>query len=195
MSRPSIAIFDDFFPDPEAARAAIVSGPFLDFKSPWDGVSYPGINKEIPEEIKHFVVKRLSEILGAPVEPAVIFARLTSKNTSESPHQIHSDRLMAEFSAHVYISKHWPMGAGTSFWAHESEGRRHTEDTDVELVQEDMKDLSKWIQVFTAQGDFNRLVVHDASFWHCAEPVGGWGETAEDGRVVLTCFFNVRGPK
>jgi len=190
--KPVLLMADDFFPDPQSARERIVEGIFGDFTSPWDGVVYPGINRDIPESITDWLKMRLGLIVNGPIEPKAIFARVTTKNTGPAPHQIHCDTIMGMYSAHVYISTYWPEASGTSFWTHHSEGPKHTPATDLTRVLEDMNDVSRWTQTMVCQGKFNRLLVHDASFWHCAEPVGGWGENAEDGRVVLTCFFNTK---
>lgn len=171
-------------------RSTILCGEFKDYTSQWDGVTYPDINNNIPYWVQDYVFNRLKEIMGGPITPIAFFARATTKNTPAAPHKIHSDKLMAQFSAHVYISKDWPKEAGTSFWIHNEAGDRHTEETDVESVAKDCNDLSKWVHSFTCQGRFNRLLIHDASYWHCAEPIGGWGDEVKDGRVVLTCFFD-----
>lgn len=188
--KPTIAIFDDFFPDPERARQAIVSGQFVDVKNPIDGVVYPGINHQLPGWVEFFVLRRLSVVLNGPVTSKAMFARLTSSVTGPAPHQIHSDTIMGQYSAHVYLSREWPEGAGTSFWSHESEGFMHTEETDIAKISVDMHRREPWRNDLRCQGLFNRILIHDARYWHCAEPVGGWGSTPEDGRLVLTCFFD-----
>jgi hypothetical protein len=96
---------------------------------------------------------------------------------------------MGEYSLHVYLSKKWPEGAGTSFWRHPTQGDRHDDETDIDVIQADQNDISRWMRSFTVQGRFNRAVIHDASFWHCAEPVGGWGTDPHNGRLVHTTFF------
>jgi len=189
--RPVLAVFDGFFRDPEQVRRDILAGPFADVCNPVDGVSYPDINIEVPPYVSEYVVTRLEEIFSAKVNPKVIFARLTRATGRKAPHAVHSDRIMGQYSAHVYISREWPEGAGTSFWTHVTEGSRHDENTDIDLIAKDYNDLSQWEKTINCQGLFNRVLIHDACFWHCAEPIGGWGDSPENGRVVLTCFFDV----
>lgn len=188
--KPVIATFDDFFDEPLVAQKEILDGNFENFVSPWDGVTYPGINQNLPDWVKEYVIERLSAIVGGPIAPVAIFARVTSAATGAAPHRIHSDRLMAEFSAHIYISGFWPEGAGTTFWTHVSEGHVHDDHTDVATITRDMHDASQWERSIACQGAFNRVLIHDASFYHSAEPVGGWGDSPQNGRVVVTCFFN-----
>lgn len=189
---PVIAIFDDFFSAPEFVREDIAAGEFVDHISEWDGVRYPGINKDIPEYVTKFVEERLGEMLHSNIAIQAIFARLTTKLLPEAPHKIHSDKIMSDFSAHVYLSKDWPTNGGTSFWFHKATGAYTHEDGMDETVAKDMNDVEKWAPVFLASGAFNRILVHDSRLWHCAEPVGGWGTNSIDGRLVLTCFFNAK---
>lgn len=189
--KPVIAIFDEFFDNAEVVRTDVVAGRFEDVVNPVDGVVYPGINKDLPGYITSTIVSRLSEIVGAPVKPTAIFARVTTKSLKDAPHKIHSDRVMGQFSAHIYLSERWPTGAGTSFWVHPSQGERHDKLTDVDLVREDQNSPERWFPGPQVQGEFNRALLHDACLWHCAEPVGGWGTSEMDGRLVITCFFNV----
>lgn len=189
--RPSIAIFDDFLECPLVAREEILAGKFEDYQSPWDSVVYPDINKNLPDWVKEYVGRRLAQITGGTVEVHAMFARATTSKTPAAPHKIHSDKIMGQYSAHIYLSRDWPEGAGTSFWDHVTEGPKHTDETNVDVVVADANNASLWVPVFTAQGKFNRVILHDACYWHCAEPVGGWGDGLEDGRLVLTCFFSV----
>jgi len=190
--KPVIMVADDFFPDPDVMQYQVLNGEFENFVSPWDNVTYPGINKVLPFRVVERLHKRLGEILGAEIQPVATFARLTSKNTPAAPHKIHSDRVMANYSAHIYVSSEWPPGGGTSFWTHKTEGHMQTDDTDVDAVVRDMNSLDMWTRSHTCQGKFNRVVIHDARYWHCAEPIGGWGDNPSNGRVVITCFFNVK---
>lgn len=188
--KPVVASFDSFFPDITPIREALLKAGFSTVVSPVDGITYPGICLDIPKPISSFFVSRLSQILGGEVTCRTMFARVTSKETGVAPHQIHSDVIMGMAAAHVYISPVWPEGSGTSFWRHKIYGERHLDDADAAIVMRDSKDRDKWLPTLSCQGRENRLLIHDAQLWHCAEPVGGWGEGIEDGRIVLTCFFD-----
>lgn len=190
--RPLIAAFDGFFQDPKAVREQIISRGFHDVQNPVDGVVYPSVNVQIPEEVEDFLSNRLSQILGEEIEITLCFARLTTEQTVP-PHLVHSDRTMAQFSAHVYLSEEFPDGYGTSFWEHESEGQRHDDETDVTKC--DLKSLDGWTKTLHCAADFNRLLIHDSELWHCAEPSHGFGQDAESGRIVLTTFFKLKGEK
>lgn len=187
MSKVVFSIIDDFFPDPDVVFDAIASQNFKPYRSIWDGVKYPGINQEVPEDIKQYMVDRLSAIVNCNIK-AVIFARAMLKGMV-APHRVHSDRIMGEMSCHVYLSKESPKNFGTSFWEHKTEGKVHTDYTDVETIERDSQDETKWQRDLLAVGRYNRAVIHDASMFHAAEPKEGWGDHPSNGRLVLTAFF------
>lgn len=187
MSQPIFAMFDDFFPNPEAVFSEITAGEFKGFLSPWDGVLYPGINQDVPDGIKNFVFTRIEQILNREVQ-GIIFARVMTEGMT-APHRIHSDRIMGEFSLHIYLSKEWPDESGTGFWEHKTEGHKHTDLTDVELIDREHAQVDQWTRSMLMLGKFNRAVFHDASLFHSAEPGFGWGDSASNGRLVLTVFF------
>lgn len=188
--KPVIAVFDGFFGHAYIHQDEILSGTFTDVVNMLDGITYPGINKNIPIDVETFMRNRLEEIMGRDIDIVTLFARMTSKATGVAPHRIHCDRVMAHYSAHVYLSTSWPPEAGTTFWNHKTEGGMWTEDTDMALVTNDSHDVTQWEHSFTCQGAFNRLLIHDSRLWHSAEPAGGWGDKPSNARVVLTCFFS-----
>ncbi len=181
---------DDFFKDPDRAFLDISRGEFSDYQSSWDGVVYPGINAQLPAWIADFTETKLAKIMARKIVVTAMFARLTIKSQRTAPHKVHSDRIMGQFSHHVYLSQEWPVGAGTSFWTHETEGPRHTDDTEVSLIVRDQNDESRWTLNALAQAQFNRSIIHDSNWFHMAEPSEGFGWNSKDGRLVLTTFFS-----
>lgn len=191
MRRPLLCVFDDFFAEIESVREEIVCGEFGPYESPWDGVRYPGIQKDVPEWVKQMFHVKLSKICEAEIQDVATFARLTTLDLPPAPHAIHADSSMAQFSAHLYLSRQWPVGSGTSFWKHRTEGTTHSSKTDVTRVTADSHVEEAWEKYVAVQGAYNRACVHAANLWHRAEPYGGWGSRPDDGRLVLTCFFNI----
>lgn len=186
---PHIAVFDDFFP-PDHLRsvlALIKLKGFSNVVSPHDGVTYPGICSlsEIADPITDMY--RLRFMLN--VSATETFARLTSAAQGPAPHQIHSDRIMGDYGAILYLSESWPKGSGTSFWSHSREGKRHEDHANHEMLQCHSNDRHMWGHYFLSEGKQNRLLLYDARLFHCAEPVGGFGSGPEDGRIVLTSFL------
>jgi hypothetical protein len=80
---------------------------------------------------------------------------------------------------------------GTSFLSHRSLGiAYHPELPEaVAVVEADQNNAPAWKVREVAAMKPNRAVIFDAARLHRAEPVGGFGDTPENTRVVLTCFF------
>ena len=188
--QPIIGIFDDFLLKPDESIASVLAGPYEDYHSPVDGVVYPAINKEVPDDLGLEMIQKLAFLMRRELrdlDVVTLFSRAMFHGMS-APNKIHSDVIMGRYAAHLYLSKDWPEGAGTSFWRHREQGATHTDRTKLELM--DHNDLSQWERVVTVQGKRNRLLIHHADHWHLAEPIGGWGGSPGDARVVITCFFN-----
>lgn len=188
---PYIAVWDDFFLQPSLHKQRIVEGTFRDHKATEDGVIYPGINSQISIITYAEVKERLSEIMCCQIVVRNLFARLTSGGQTAAPNKVHSDYGMGEYASHIYLSAEWSAESGTSFWRHQSGSDRATPTTDFPLLHSHSNDFTKWNFILKVPGKFNRCLIHDATLWHCADPVGGWGTGPEDGRLVLTTFFNL----
>lgn len=185
--KPVLAMFDNFFTEPKAMRTAIQNAHYEDVVNEVDGVTYPGICLNVPETVKANFIEGLSRILGYEIEPKFIFARIMPQGVN-SPHQVHSDKSMGKYSAHVYMNLLWPEGAGTGFYSHDTEG--HIENASTKHENLSFSGFDKWTRTMFCQGKFNRLLIHDAAFYHCAEPTEGFGQNKYNSRTVLTCFFN-----
>lgn len=189
--KPLIAVIDDFLYNPEVSFSALTACKFGDYKSEFDGIVYPGICTDMPVPLVAEFHKKLGLICGQDIKPTATFARLTTPELPSAPHKVHSDKDMGDYAAHVYLSKVWPIGAGTSFLTH----KEHASDVPLDghgpQYNSEANDLSKWNKVMTVQGMFNRVLVHNGWLWHCAEPIGGWGTNEVDGRLVMTCFFKL----
>ena len=56
---------------------------------------------------------------------------------------------------------------------------------------EDHSKPDKWQIMDMCQMKPNRALIFEAGKMHRAEPIGGFGSDEKDGRLVLTCFFDV----
>lgn len=165
----------------------------LDFKgevNPEDGVLYPDISSNIPdyvlEELRNFVRTKFDvEKYNTP------FIRRSLKDTPV-PHQSHSDRIMGSHSLMFYLSKDKdiPKGSGTGLVKHIETGI--IKDTGGIISQIAFKDTNcpdKWELYKLIEMRQNRVSIFDADLWHRAEPIGGFGDSTSNGRLVLTWFF------
>lgn len=183
---PIIDIRDNFFRDIGAVRDGVLSMPFGDVVNQQDGLVYPGISAPPPAAVVE-LRNGVEFLLGRDIEPRTVFCRATYGGMVAS-NKIHSDLIMGTYAAHVYLSPEWPTGAGTSFFANKKLGMRHRSDVPPERVRPNHPE--DWERYCSVQAKLNRLLVHRGDAWHLAEPVGGWGSSPADGRLVITMFFD-----
>lgn len=156
--------------------------------NPQDGVRYPDITADIPVECLDEVQARLDAVMGRPVEIKTIFMRLTSVKTSGAPHQAHNDSVMGDFTLLLYLND---GPGGTSFVKHREtgmDGQPQTQEQ-YEAWLRDTNVPDAWEITEMVYMKENRANIIEADRMHRAEPIGGFGEDASDGRIVLTAFF------
>jgi len=162
---------------------------FKDEVNEADGVVYPAICADIPEAVRNEVETKLGEIKGEPISNSVMFMRMTKLGTP-CPHVAHTDAVMGKNSFMLYLHDH-PF-SGTTFLRHREAGITYHPEHEIfqAVVQTDGNDLSKWVRIGSIQAAENRAAVFDSHLIHCAEPVGGFGDTQRTARIVLTCFYD-----
>lgn len=165
-----------------------------DFKSavnPIDNVSYPGICKDIPENIKLEILGKLSELKGSNLLRAEMFLRMSPKG-APCPHQAHTDVIMGDFSCMLYLNRQEHCMGGTSILRHKATGIGYAPESPdfIKIISDDQNNPSAWDVVDYAVMHPNRAFIFKANRVHRAEPIGGFGATSKDARIVLTCFFS-----
>ena len=183
-------IIDNFLDSFEELKAKSQSDCFADMVSPTDGVTYPLICTDIPENVKQEVFRKLGELIGGEIENPSIFMRRCPKG-AKSPNKVHSDISMGRYSCMVYISK--PIGAnsGTSLVKHKKTGIAYNPESEefAKIVMNDRNNDDAWEVLNMVKMKPNRAFVFKAEALHRSEPIGGFGE-GKEARVVLTCFFS-----
>lgn len=183
---PIIDIRDDFFRDIVAVRAAALAMPFGDVTNQQDGVVYPGISAP-PRAVAAEFQDGVEFLMGRDIAPRAVFCRATYGDMV-ARNKIHSDLIMGTYAAHVYLSPEWPDGAGTSFFTNKELGMRHRPGVPPGWVRPNHPE--DWEKYCSVQAKPNRMLIHRGDAWHLAEPVGGWGSSPADGRLVITMFFD-----
>ena len=181
-----VKVIDDFLMSPRSIKQEIISFGFKDII--YDGITYPRIC--LLPLYSFNLDQKLGLVMGFPVKINHMFARIMPIG-HKSPHTVHSDEMMGKYSAHVYLSGDPLLRAlcpeyGLSLMEYVG----HIRINDQTLHIEDYKDDRLWNEYEFIPAEFNRLVVHDSSLFHCAMPTEGFGSTPEDARFVLTCFFD-----
>lgn len=184
-------IFDDFFSDPRRAKALINRQEMKSIKY-MDGVTYPNI-AILPDSVADEVKSNLTKVFGPGFTEVLSFARYSFHET-KPPHWAHSDFNIAQFLALIYLNE-GDEKAGTACLRHKEfkfESHPETEfQKQILLHHANAKD--EWEVVFECPAKFNRLFVLNASLVHAA--MGQYGETKNDGRLVISVFFNLKAPQ
>lgn len=184
---------DHFFDDPEAIRHHAVTREFKDIRNPEDGVIYPDVSIDVLPSIFLEAVEKIQKLMWSVIIPKKCFLRLSMLGT-KAPHQAHTDALLSDYTALIYLSKKIdiPADAGTSIVEHVSGMAVQPEvPEEIALWVRDTNDKDMWKVVGFCPMKFNRLFIVKSELFHRAEPVTGFGETPEDGRLVLTIFFDL----
>lgn len=148
-------------------------------KNPVDGVVYPGISIDIPQVVLQWLGR-----------PKTVFMRLSLPGM-QAPHQAHTDTLMGSESLMLYLCRQEHCRGGTSLVRHVKTGMRSDPRSKIEeeVWKRDTNNPNAWEIYEIAQMQPNRAAIFDASLMHRAEPVGGFGTDAKNGRLVLTAFY------
>ncbi len=180
-------IIDDFLKSFNELKEASLICEFKDEVNQIDGVVYPFICKDIPNNVENEVFDNLSEYIGDKVKSPIIFMRKSPHGVS-CPHQVHSDASMGDFSLMLYLNE---GNGGTSLVKHNRTGIAYNPESEafVGIVQSDQNNSDSWAITDMINMKRNRAFIFDSRRLHRAEPVGGFGKEG-DSRVVLTCFFS-----
>lgn len=184
-------VVDDFLSRYAALRAYADEADYQPLENPVDHVSYPGICTQIPTEIRVEIGGRLSAVMGASVAVHFMFMRLSLAGVPV-PHQAHTDISMGPYSLMLYLNREAHCRGGTSLVRHVTGMDRNPVNAEQEaLWRRDTNSPEQWTPYLLAEMRANRAFVFDASLFHRAEPIGGFGKDATDGRLVLTAFFSL----
>lgn len=176
-----VRIIDGFLPQFDAWRVFADHAEYADVVSPVDGVVYPGIVDL--SSVKPFFEALLSRATCRPVSINHLFMRL-SLDGAVPPHWAHHDALMGVQSMMLYMNRPEHCEGGTALLEHVSGA-----DPDDETWLRDTNRPEQWRTLSVCPMVTNRAFIFPAGMWHAALPRGGFGRTAQDGRLVLTAFF------
>jgi len=181
--------FENFIADFEELNKHARSLSYGGVTNPQDGVLYPDVSADVPVATVAEIKYKLEHVLAFTVNINMAFFRLTNKNTSTAPHQAHNDTIMGDFTFLLYMQN---GAGGTSFVCHKAAGMKHGPVSDVELSawKRDTNIPDAWEVNGIVGMQENRACVFDSSLMHRAEPVHGFGDSVDNGRLVLTAFVS-----
>jgi len=185
-------VIDDFLPTQEFdelqryARSAV----FADVVNEADSVTYPLICAEIPDDLKFSIYFALTKSFALPKTPTVFMRR--SPSGVHCPHKVHSDLSMGTHSLMLYLNQEEDCDGGTSFLSHRQTGIAYNPEDQIStsIIVNDQNNDDAWQVREMVEMRPNRAVIFDAARLHRSEPIGGFGDSPDNIRVVLTCFFS-----
>jgi len=183
-------IVDNFLNDDtfEILHAHALADDYEGLRNPLDGFEYPDVSVDIPIVVVEEIRERLAMLKGRPVCINVMFLRLTCENTENPPHQAHTDTVMGSWTLLLYLND---GPGGTAFVTHKETGMYADPRTEQEFDAwvRDTNVPDAWKVTGMVDMKKNRANILPADLMHRAEPIGGFGKDATDGRIVLTAFF------
>lgn len=188
---------DDFAPDIESVREAVIGGGFSTQTGP-DGAPYTGISLY---PVPHWY-ELIAKFVG-PIVPKISCFRMNLEG--ELPHSwVHSDDICAHYASVLYMNPPQQSKGGTAFWRHKILGidRLPTKQSlteqgyDADLFYKQMdgewKQLGLWEQVNFVPMKFNRFITYPTCLFHSRFPFEGFGSGPQDGRLIWICFYDLK---
>lgn len=184
-------IIDNFLNDFDGLRKYCDHIDYSGLDNPEDGVFYDGVSIDIPEAVIEEVVRELNNIHNREINLNYIFLRLSTSDM-QAPHQAHTDSVMGSFSLMLYLNRVEDCIGGTSLVIHKKTGlcENPVNDKQAEIWEKDCNNPDAWSILSMCPMIPNRAFIFDASLMHRAEPIGGFGDNAKNGRLVLTAFYD-----
>jgi len=196
---PAFLMVDDFLGNPDVARAAALA---LGYDPANKHGNYPGLLSDRPLEIPGLddtVSRLIGHAVKAAPDTSHNHCRLTLKG-DRGRSGVHIDP--AFYSGILYLSRPQDCRGGTDFFRHKRTGLDRVPaslegvqaagyaDHDAlieEVVNGDTLKPAKWDKSFTAPMRYNRLILF--SPWAFHNSAAGFGDRAENGRLVHLMFF------
>ena len=135
-----IQAYDNFLDSYQSIKDFSLSCEFKDEVNEVDGVTYPYICRDIPEDVRSEVFKKLAEFKGGEIENPTIFLRM-SPGGVHVPHVAHTDISMGQFSFMLYL--HDNSDSGTSLLRHRMTGISYSPMLDgfTKIIEGDMNNF------------------------------------------------------
>lgn len=179
---------DNFLGSYNELKEYAKTADFRDIVNPVDGVVYPHICDAIPDNIKSELLERIEFLVKKKPENVTMFMRRSPKGV-RVPHIVHNDSSMGAYSFMLYLNTN-ELG-GTAIVRHRESGMMYQPESEefVNLAVSEQNSPGKWAPYRQFYMKENAAALFDAALFHCAMPIGGFGEGAE-ARTVLTVFFS-----
>lgn len=155
------------------------------------------------------VKEKLEKILGIsinrwdtdPIEENGVFYQGFSKGSRRETPGVHSDEPFNDITVLIYLTPDLPFDCGTSLWMHKYTGltdpatpqdarRLKMKFSELkEMLEEDSKIRSKWVEIDRVGNRFNRMVAYPSGAFHSA--TNHYGSDMQNGRIYQTFRIGV----
>lgn len=179
---------DNFLSSYKELKEYAKTADFRDIVNPVDGVVYPHICDAIPDSIRAELLERIEFLTKKKPHNITMFMRRSPEGV-HCPHIVHNDLSMGSHSLMLYMND--CEDGGTAIVRHLETGMMYQPYSDFSLndAVEDQNRPEKWHCFHRFYMKENSAAIFDAGLFHCAMPIGGFGDGAE-ARTVLTVFFS-----
>ena len=189
MSKATLIVLDDFYPDPYAIRAYALAQEF-EVKGNYPGTR-TGYQLETDPSMGLFgnIKKRFEEILGKPITYWPDGYNSAFQSAVESDKSwLHRDK--TEWSGIVFLSPNPPPDSGTKFYKHIATDKEcsNGDETLESRLNEDTYKPEAWELIDTVGNRFNRIVFFKGLRTHTS--ANYFGSSKETSRLFQMFFFN-----
>ena len=170
-----LAVLDDVVINPRLYRDAALAHRFASVEAGPD--VFHGIAACADPELPTLLMRALP----AGAAPTLSFFRQSPAGQVE-PNYLHTDAMMGDWTAILYLNPDPPAGDGTSFWR-----RRETEDDRGAVIDDTMVDLAQWERWHHVDARFNRLLIFKSDLYHSRAIAENYGE-GDEARLIQVVF-------
>lgn len=179
-------ILDSFLEDFPIVRGWADQARYENSTNPYDSLEYHGIATECPTEALR---RALVRWFHPGVKLVHSMVRLSMKG-APIPYQAHADAFMgSRFTVINYLNRAEHCMGGTSLLRHRASGA--VKEGDAGGWKADENNPAAWEVLMTAPMAENRAFIYRSDLLHRSDPLGGFGTTKQDGRLVLIGLFDV----
>lgn len=179
---------DNFLGSYDELKKYAETADFRDIVNPVDGVTYPYICDFIPSDIRSEILERIEFLIKRKPHNITMFMRRSPEGV-DCPHIVHNDLSMGTNSLMLYMND--SEDGGTAIVRHYETGMMYHPESGASLNEAiaDQNNPEKWDIFHKFEMRENSAALFDAGLFHCALPIGGFGDWT-DARTVLTVFFS-----
>jgi uncharacterized protein DUF6445 len=171
-----LGVIDDVVLNPLVYRRKALTLPFDSVAAGPD--TFHGIAPTADPELPNILMR----ILPAGASPTLTFFRKSPAGQVE-PNYLHTDAMMGDWTAILYLNPDPPIGDGTTFWrtvdTHQDRG--------ADIERSSMQDLSLWERWHHIDARFNRLLVFKSDLYHSRAIAENYGQ-GDEARLIQVAF-------